>query len=153
MLLPIRRTFEHTTMTKDKNLEFFSPDFSSMEIPLMGEAVAGFPSPAEDFIHEEIDLNRELVKNPEATFYVRVRGNSMLLDFQDGDLLIIDKSLDVRDNSIILCYTQNEFTLKRIKKENGKCYLLPSNPDFPVIETIEDVIVWGVVCYSIKKHR
>ena len=119
----------------------------------MGEAVAGFPSPAEDFIHEEIDLNRELVKNPEATFYVRVRGNSMLLDFQDGDLLIIDKSLDVSDNSIILCYTQNEFTLKRIKKENGKCYLLPSNPDFPVIETIEDVIVWGVVCYSIKKHR
>jgi len=142
-----------TYLLENDNFTFFSPDFSNVEIPFLGEAVAGFPSPADDFIQEKIDLNRVLIAHPEATFFVKVRGSSMNLDFQEGDLLIIDKSMELTDNSIALCYVQNEFTLKRVKIENGKCLLLPSNPDYPVIETTDDVIVWGVVSYSIKKHR
>lgn len=120
----------------------------------MGGIVAGFPSPADDFVYESIDLNKLIVKHPDATFYARVRGQSMVGDFMEDDLLVIDRSMEWTDNKIALCYVENEFTLKRIKIENGKCFLIPSNSDFPIIEVNDDkdVIIWGIVTYSIKKH-
>lgn len=135
------------------NFDFFSPEISELEISYGGEVVAGFPSPADDFINEAIDLNKLMVKHPDATFYVKVKGNSMNGDFQDGDLLVIDKSAEWSDNRIALCFVINEFTLKRIKVEKDKCFLVPSNPEFPLIEVNPEnnVIIWGVVTYAIKK--
>ena len=125
-----------------------------MDLPLVGGIIAGYPSPADDFVYESIDLNKLIVKHPDATFYARVRGQSMMGDFMEDDLLVIDRSIDWTDNKIALCYVDNEFTLKRLKIENGKCFLIPSNSDFPIIEVDneKDVIVWGIVTYSIKKH-
>ena len=139
---------------KSDSLEMFTPDISGLELPFVGGIVAGFPSPADDFVYESIDLNKLLVKHPDATFYARVRGQSMTEDFTEDDLLVIDRSVEWTDNKIALCYIENEFTLKRLKVEEGKCFLVPSNSDFPVIEVNNDnnVIVWGIVTFSIKSH-
>ncbi|NLZ96291.1 MAG: translesion error-prone DNA polymerase V autoproteolytic subunit [Bacteroidales bacterium] len=139
---------------KSESLELFTPANSAMDLPFVGGIIAGFPSPADDFVYESIDLNKLIVKHPDATFYARVRGQSMVGDFMEDDLLVIDRSLEWTDNKIALCYVENEFTLKRLKIEDGKCFLVPSNSDFPIIEVNDekDVIVWGIVTYSIKKH-
>lgn len=136
------------------DFEFYSPVSSEMNILFGGNAMAGFIAQADDYLFQKIDLKRELIKHPESTFCVRVKGNSMDGDFQEGDLLIIDRSLEFTDNKIALCFIDNGFTLKRIKLKDGKCFLVPSNEDFPLIEVKEgeDVIIWGVVAYSIKKH-
>lgn len=94
------------------------------------------------------------MKHPDATFYARVKGQSMTGDFMEDDLLVIDRSMEWSDNKIALCYVDNEFTLKRLKIEGGKCFLIPSNDEFPIIEVneVNSVVVWGIVTYSIKKH-
>lgn len=139
---------------KSKNIEVFTVGLSSLDLPFVGAAMAGFPSPADDFSYERIDLNKILVKHPEATFYVRVKGQSMTSDFEENDLLVIDRSVEWTDNKIALCFIDGEFTLKRLRIEDGRCYLVPSNSDFPLIEVKDEseVMVWGVVTYSIKKH-
>lgn len=139
---------------KSDSLELFTPNLSSMQLPYVGGVVAGFPSPADDFVYESIDLNKMIIKHPDATFYARVKGQSMLADFMEDDLLVIDRSIEWTDNKIALCFVDNEFTLKRLKIEDGKCYLIPSNKDFPIIAVNDEneVVVWGIVTYSIKKH-
>lgn len=139
---------------KSKNIELFIAQASDLKLPYVGGIVAGFPSPADDFTFERIDLNKILIKQPEATFYARVKGQSMTSDFQEGDLLVIDRSVEWSNNRIALCFVDGEFTLKRLKIEGDKCFLMPSNGEFPVIEVTDDneVVVWGVVTYSIKKH-
>lgn len=139
---------------KSASLELFTPDMSGMQLPYVGGIVAGFPSPADDFVYESIDLNKLIVRHPDATFYARVKGQSMAGDFMEDDLLVIDRSIAWSDNKIALCYVDNEFTLKRLKIEDDKCYLIPSNSNFPVIEVTDEnnVTVWGIVTYSIKKH-
>ena len=142
------------TIYKSESLELFTPDLSSLELPFVGGVVAGFPSPADDFVYESIDLNKMIIKHPDATFYARVKGQSMIADFVEDDLLVIDRSLEWTDNKIALCFIDNEFTLKRIKLEDSKCYLIPSNSNFPIIEVNDEngLVVWGIVTYSIKKH-
>ena len=139
---------------KSDSLELFTPDLSGLELPFVGGVVAGFPSPADDFVYESIDLNKMIIKHPDATFYARVKGQSMVADFMEDDLLVIDRSIEWSDNKITLCFVNNEFTLKRLKIEDGKCFLIPSNSNFPVIEVNDDneVVIWGIVTYSIKKH-
>lgn len=139
---------------KSESLELFTADLSGMELPFVGGVVAGFPSPADDFVYESIDLNKMIVRHPDATFYARVKGQSMVADFMEDDLLVIDRSIEWSDNKIALCYVNNEFTLKRIKIDDDKCFLIPSNSDFPVIEVTDEneVVIWGIVTYSIKKH-
>lgn len=136
------------------NFDFYSPGFSELELDYVGNIKAGFPSPAEDFSREKIDLNRLLIKHPDATFYAKVKGNSMTEDFEEGDLLIIDRSVEYSNNRIALCFIDGEFTLKRIKYLDNKCFLAPSNEDFPLIEVSPESnsLIWGVVTYSIKKH-
>lgn len=136
-----------------QKFEIIKPEYSDLELPAGGEAVAGFPSPANDFMEERVDLNRLLIKNREATFYVRVRGESMAQDFHDGDLLIVDRSLEWSSNRIALCYVNNDFTLKRLKIENGRCFLVPSNEQFPQMEVNAEqgVTIWGIVTYAIRK--
>ena len=115
---------------------------------------AGFPSPADDFKEIRISLDRELVKNSESTFFARVSGDSMIdAGLDDGDLLKIDRSLDPKNGKIAVCLVDGEFTVKRIKKEKNKFYLMPENKKYKAIELNEDneLIIWGVVEYVIKK--
>lgn len=115
---------------------------------------AGFPSPADDFKEIRISLDKELVNNKESTFYARVSGNSMEdAGISDGDLLVIDKSLEAKNNKIAVCFLDGEFTVKRIKKERGKLYLKPENKEYKEIVINEEnkLIIWGMVTYVIKK--
>jgi len=114
---------------------------------------AGFPSPAQDFIDLSIDLNKELIKHPSSTFFGRVKGCSMIdAGINNGDLLIVDKSLGPIDGKIAVCFIDGEFTVKRLKVEKDCCWLLPENESYdPIRVTAEnDFVVWGVVVYVIK---
>ena len=114
---------------------------------------AGFPSPAQDFIDLSIDLNKELIKHPSSTFFGRVKGCSMKdAGINNGDLLIVDKSMEPTDGKIAVCFIDGEFTVKRLKVEKDCCWLLPENESYdPIRVTAEnDFIVWGVVVYVIK---
>ncbi len=117
----------------------------------------GFPSPAADYMTQAIDLNKELVRHPAATFYGRVVGDSMLdAGVEDGDILVIDKALDARDGDMAVCFVDGEFTLKRLKfVDDGGLRLVPMNPKHQEIEIMEgaDFRMWGVVTYVIKKVR
>ncbi|MFL2613875.1 MAG: LexA family protein [Flavobacteriaceae bacterium] len=115
---------------------------------------AGFPSPADDFKEVRISLDKELVKNEEATFYARVSGDSMQgAGLENGDLLIIDRSIEPSNNKIAVCFIDGEFTVKRIKIESKKLYLIPENKKYSPIEINEEneLIIWGIVTYVIKK--
>ena len=115
---------------------------------------AGFPSPADDFKEVRISLDRELVKNQESTFYARVSGDSMIeAGLDDGDLIIIDRSLNPENGKIAVCFIDGEFTVKKIKKEKKKVFLMPQNKKYKPIEIKEgsELIIWGIVEYVIKK--
>ena len=115
---------------------------------------AGFPSPADDFKEIRISLDKELVKNSESTFYARVSGDSMIeAGLDNGDLLIIDRSLEPENGKIAVCFIDGDFTVKRISREKGKLYLKAENKKYKPIEIKEDneLIIWGVVEYVIKK--
>lgn len=118
-----------------------------------GGVAAGFPSPADDYKELSLDLNSLLVKHREATFYARVSGQSMTgAGLDDGDILVIDRSLEPADGKIAVCCINGEFTVKRLRVADGACWLMPENEDFPPIKVEEesDFIVWGVVTYVIK---
>lgn len=117
---------------------------------------AGFPSPASDYMTQAIDLNKELVRHPAATFYGRVVGDSMVdAGVDEGDILVIDKSLDARDGDMAVCFVDGEFTLKRLVMKKGSLTLMPANPKYPSIEINDrmDFRMWGIVTYVIKKIR
>jgi len=143
-------------MNKENNLEFFTPKKENGIGQWLAEEgiSAGFPSPADDFKETRISLDRELVKNKEATFYARVSGDSMVgAGLEDGDLLVIDRSKNPENGKIAICLVDGEFTVKRIKKEKKKLYLIPENKKYEPIELKEEneLIIWGVVEYVIKK--
>lgn len=127
------------------------------ELPLAGAAVAaGFPSPADDMPDTPLDLNRELVRNPASTFFVRVAGDSMTGDgIGDGDLLVVDRSIEPYDGCIAVCCVEGEFTVKRVKLERDGAWLLPSNPRYEPIRVDRegDFTVWGVVRHAVKSFR
>lgn len=123
---------------------------------------AGFPSPATDYMIQAIDLNKELVRHPAATFYGRVVGDCMIdAGVDEGDILVIDKSLEPQDGDMAVCFVDGEFTLKYLHfKETPdgsgrRITLVPANDKYPSIEIDEgsDFIMWGVVTYVIKKTR
>jgi DNA polymerase V len=139
-----------------KKITFFHPDQDSSKTSLLAnEGVsAGFPSPADDFKELRISIDKEVVKNETATFYARVSGESMQgAGLDDGDLLVIDRSLEPEDNKIAVCFIDGEFTVKRLKVEKDCVYLKPENPKYQPIKVTEDneLIIWGVVTYVVKK--
>jgi len=143
---------------KEKSLkaEIFSPDLkSSLACPLYITSVpAGFPSPAEDYLDKKLDLNEHLVKNPSATFFVKVTGHSMVnAGIFDGDILVVDRSLQAADQKIIIGVINGEFTVKRIRKKGEQVWLLPENEDYQPVKITEDMDfrIWGVVTYAIHK--
>lgn len=129
----------------------------SLVLPVADGGIrAGFPSPAQDYLESGIDLNRELVKNPSSTFFGRVSGDSMAgAGIEDGDLIVIDKSILASEGDIAVCFVDGEFTLKRIHIENDFVWLVPENPKYRRIKVTPDqnFMVWGVVTYSIKDVR
>jgi len=143
-------------INKAQKLTFYKPDLESeLQIPFIKEGVsAGFPSPAADFMETYIDLNKELSTNPLATFYIKVKGNSMIdAGINDKDVLVVDRSLEPQNNKIAICFIDGEFTVKRIQKEKDCLYLMPENTNYAPIKVTEEneLIVWGIVTYAIKK--
>ncbi|MDD6253439.1 MAG: LexA family protein [Candidatus Cryptobacteroides sp.] len=154
---------------------------AAQELPKLAESGihAGFPSPATDYMIRGIDLNVELVRHPEATFFGRVVGDSMIdAGVEEGDILIIDKSLEIREGDMAVCFVDGEFTLKYVyfhNPEQGRpsleakkpgssfniigrpeeLWLVPANKAYPVIHISEgnDFTIWGIVTYVIKKTR
>jgi DNA polymerase V len=116
---------------------------------------AGFPSPADDYVERTIDLNEELIRNKLATFIVSADGHSMSLEFHSGDLLIVDRSLEAKHNDVVIACVDGEVTVKRLVIDANRRFLVPESPDYPIIEVNGDqeLIIWGVVTYSIHKVR
>ena len=119
-----------------------------------GRVQAGFPSPAQGEYADTIDLNRALITNPAATFCARVIGNSMVdAGINEGDLLIIDRSITPQDGNIAVCFLDGDFTVKRLSVRDDGIYMTPANAAFPEMKVQEDsdFQVWGVVSHIIKK--
>ncbi|MCX7986431.1 MAG: translesion error-prone DNA polymerase V autoproteolytic subunit [Bacteroidales bacterium] len=136
-------------------IELYAADTStSLEVPYVDAGIsAGFPSPALDFVDVSIDLNKYLIKHPSATFYGRVKGNSLTkAGIDDGDILIIDRSLEPANGKIAVCYIDGEFTAKRIKKNRDELWLMPENDAYEPIKIEEgnNLIIWGIVTHVIK---
>ena len=148
-----------TTQANTGNIEIFTPDLStSLSLQYADAGIrAGFPSPAQDYISESIDLNRDLIRHPASTFYGRVVGDSMIEEgIEEGDILVIDKSIEPEDDDLAVCCLDGEFTLKRINiTRDNHIYLMPSNRRYKPIEVTPDneFIVWGIVTYTIKAKR
>lgn len=127
----------------------------AVESPLMWAPVAaGFPSPADDYIERPIDLNRELILHPAATFFVRVQGDSMVgAGLWHGDTLIVDRAVDPRDGHIVVALLDGDFTVKRMQKAGGVVHLVAENPLYEAIELTEErrFEVWGVVTWVLHK--
>lgn len=141
-----------------EKLEIFRADtFSALEVPFADEGVrAGFPSPVQDYMDLAIDLNRELVRHPESTFYARVAGDSMQdAQVREGDILVVDKALEAAEGDMAVCVLNGEFTLKFIERRSDGIYLVPANEAYtPVrVEAGDRFEVWGVVTYVIHKAR
>jgi len=119
------------------------------QLPFYACAVsAGFPSPADDFLERSLDLNEHLIKNPSATFFVRVVGDSMLgAGIHPDDILVVDRSLTPVHGKIIIAAVDGQLTVKRLHKKNKKVCLLPENDEYSAIELSpdNDVVIWGVV--------
>lgn len=139
-------------------INVYNSDVSThTSLPYANEGIqAGFPSPAQDHINETIDLNRELINHPAATFFGRVSGDSMIEEgIEEGDILVIDRSLEPLHGDLAVCCVEGEFTLKRISIEKNCIKLIASNQMFKSIKITSDdnFSIWGVVTYTIKKNR
>ena len=143
-------------MPLKKQLTFFLPNTENVkEIPFIKDGIkAGFPSPAADFDGTKISIDQLVIKNEAATFYAKASGNSMTgAGIDDGDILVIDRSIEPTNNKIAVCFIDGEFTVKRIKIEEDSVYLQAENPKYKSIKVTEDndLIIWGIVTYVVKK--
>jgi DNA polymerase V len=137
-------------------IDIYSADtHTELTLPVVeGGIRAGFPSPALDFEDATIDLNRHLIKHPSATFYGRVKGDSLKnAGITDGDLLVIDRSLEVTNGKIAVCYIDGEFTAKRIRIFKDEAFLIPENENYqPIrVDKENDFMIWGIVTFVVKK--
>ena len=149
-------------MDNDKagKIELLKGDFAHrLALALAPTIKAGFPSPADDYLHDSLDFNRDLIKNPEATFYGRVSGDSMIeAGICDSDIAVIDRSLQPVDGDVIVAFVNGEFTIKYLDlkhKEEGYIELRPANANYQPIRMDADgsFRVWGVVVWTIKQWR
>lgn len=141
---------EDTNHKEVKVIDIFVPDeCEEMKLPMFLMSVsAGFPSPADDYLETKLDLNNFLVKNPSATFFVRVAGDSMIdVGIHTGDILIVDRSLTAKEGSIVIAVINGELTVKRLHINQNKVFLYAENKNYQPIEITEEMNfeVWGVV--------
>lgn len=125
------------------------PGSAKLALPLFASRVpAGFPSPADDYVDQRLDLNDHLIDHPAATFFVRVTGDSMTgASIHDGDLLVVDRALEPVAGRIVIAAVNGELTVKRLALREGTAWLLPENPAYaplPITEGL-DCVIWGVV--------
>ncbi len=142
------------------DIVIFNGEFEhKVELQLAQAVKAGFPSPADDYRHETLDFNRDLIKHPEATFYGRVDGDSMTdAGINDGDIAIIDRAVEPSDGDIIVAFLNEEFTMKYLDmshKDQGYIELRPANSKYePIkIHDTDNFEVWGVVVWTIKNWK
>ena len=120
-----------------------------------GGVHAGFPSPAQDYVDLQLDFNRDIIRHPEATFYARVKGNSMIdAGIMPGDLVCIDRSIPPSDGCIAVCFYDGEFTLKQLdysRQAEGLLILRPRNADYQpiIVRPTDNFEIWGVVSLTI----
>lgn len=124
------------------------------KLPLfVSKVAAGFPSPADDHLDAKIDLNEFLIKHPASTFFVKVKGDSMIkAGIHSGDILVVDRSLDPKDKKIVVAVVNGEFTVKRVSRKANKLYLVSENDSYKPIEIKEDMDfeIWGIVIHVIR---
>ena len=145
---------------KEVTLHIYSADTSTiLDLSFVdGGIKAGFPSPAQNYMTESIDLNKELIRHKETTFLARVSGTSLMdAGICDGDIIVIDKSLEAKNGDFVVAFIDGEFTLKefRFDEANHCAWLIPHNKDFSPIKVTEDndFMIWGVLTYTIKQLR
>lgn len=142
---------------KMSKFQIFKPTNKKIPLPFVqNKVVAGFPSPALGYEEERLDINDIVVTNPASTFYVRVSGSSMVeANIKDGDILVVDKSLEARHNDIIIAVIDGEFTVKTLYMKDEIIKLVPANPDYSdiLLNGEQELNVWGVVSYIIYKAR
>jgi len=128
-----------------------------LSLPLYGHKIAaGFPSPADDYVEGQLDLNEHLIPHKEATFFLRVSGDSMInVGIQCGDLLVVDRSIEPKNNKIVIAALDGELTVKRLSMKKGKTFLVPENDNFSAIEVKDeqDMVIWGVVTSVIHQFE
>ena len=138
-------------------LEFFTITDKKILVKIAQSGVAaGFPSPATEYEDEPLDINDIVVSNPATTFYVRVKGNSMIdANIYDGDILVVDRSIEAIHGDTVIAIVDGDFTVKELYNKNGLVKLIPANPDFQEIElkNEQELNIWGVVSYSIHKRK
>lgn len=142
----------------DQTIEdLFWPVLSKKPRPLFSHSVsAGFPSPADDHMDKALDLNDYLISRPASTFFVRVSGDSMInAGIHPNDILVVDRSIDPQNNSIVIAVVNGELTVKRLQRTPQKVSLIPENPDYPVMDITEDIdfFIWGVVTSVIHQFK
>ena len=144
-------------ITMTKTIQIIKGHFESQQPLQLAPAIkAGFPSPADDYHHVRLDFNRDLIRHPEATFYGRVMGDSMIdASICDGDIAVIDRSIEPKDGDIVVAYVNEEFTIKYLDlshKDEGYIELRPANKNYsPIrINADDEFEVWGVVLWTIK---
>jgi DNA polymerase V len=144
----------------DKNIKNISKIFPAgtakkIQLPFYTEKLsAGFPSPANDYLEKSLDLNEFLIKNPPATFFVEIQGDSMIgAGIHSGDILIVDRSLEAVHNKIVVAVVNGEFTVKRLYWVKKTVKLMAENPNYKPIEIKEGVEfeIWGVATTVIHK--
>ncbi|MDO4756552.1 MAG: translesion error-prone DNA polymerase V autoproteolytic subunit [Parabacteroides sp.] len=145
---------------EEVKLHIYSADTSTiLDVSFVDAGIkAGFPSPAQDYLTSSIDLNKELIRSKETTFLARVSGTSLAdAGIDDGDIIVIDKSLKVKNGDFVVAFIDGEFTLKefRIDEANHCAWLIPHNKNFSPIKVTEenDFMIWGVLTYTIKQLR
>lgn len=126
-------------------------------LPLFAARVtAGFPSPADDYVESRLDLNELLIQRPEATYFLRVKGDSMQgAGIHHGDLIVVDRSIEARDGHVVVAEVDGALTIKRLRLGAGMPELHPENPVYPVIRFKEEqeLRIWGVVTSSVHSVR
>lgn len=139
------------------NIKIISHVLPGPKFPFYGSGLpAGFPSPADDHLEHQLDLHELLVEHPEATFFVRIEGDSMIdAGMHSGDILIVDRSLTPSHEKIVVALLNGEFTVKRLLIKGKKVILAAENPRYLPMEIQEeaDFQVWGVVTYVIHRSR
>jgi len=141
-------------LSRIEDIKEFLDGGLSYKLPLYGCSVqAGFPSPADDYIETYLDLNTHLIQHPAATFFLKASGESMInAGIADGDMLIVDRSLEATHGKIVIAAVNGELTVKRLSLAGGKTRLLPENNKYkPIIITDDiDLVIWGVVIHNIR---
>lgn len=138
------------------DINLFTPTKNpTNDIPIASTGITGgFPSPADGYADIALDLNKELVRNPSSTFFARIEGGAMHNDgIDNGDLLVIDKSVKPYDKCMAVCFVDGDFTLKKIQFDNDTIYMISTdqNTEPTKINPEDDITIWGVVRYVIKK--